>query len=176
MKTKHFANKIITLTLFILAGMVTKSQNESTGSVITWQEARDILVAHNKYRNDVHIDSLQWSSALAAEAQAWAENLAKKGCKFYHSKTTNGENLFWSSDESTGKEAVDSWGEEIKYYHGGKIIASKVPKYGHYTQMVWEKTKYVGGGKAICKDGSVIWVCHYSPAGNIISQYPYKRR
>jgi hypothetical protein len=47
---------------------------------------------------------------------------------------------------------------------------------GHYTQVVWRKTRELGCGYATCKrDGFLVefWACNYSPAGNVRGQEPY---
>ena len=46
---------------------------------------------------------------------------------------------------------------------------------GHYTQVVWRKSPS-SGSVATCQNGQYtedIWICNYSPAGNIIGQAPY---
>jgi len=45
---------------------------------------------------------------------------------------------------------------------------------GHYTAVVWRNTTSVGCGVANCGDGlRSIWVCQYSPPGNVVGQRPY---
>ena len=51
------------------------------------------------------------------------------------------------------------------------------PDVGHYTQMVWQDTTKVGGGKAQYtrgphKDAWII-VGKYSPGGNVLTKYAY---
>lgn len=38
---------------------------------------------------------------------------------------------------------------------------------GHFTQMVWIKTKYFGIGKATSKSGKIFVVAYYYPAGEL---------
>ena len=87
-----------------------------------------------------------------------------------HSKTSKGENIYWSTNEYKAEEVVDSWASEKKFYNGGKIKSNKVSKYGHYTQIVWKSTKLVGCGRAKCKNGNEIWVCTYYPPGNYLGE------
>jgi len=70
--------------------------------------------------------------------------------------------------------AIDMWANEKAYYDynlnsgGGYIV-------GHYTQLVWQKSRKVGCAKANSKTdrgGSYI-VCRYYPAGNIVGEKPY---
>jgi pathogenesis-related protein 1 len=39
--------------------------------------------------------------------------------------------------------------------------------------MVWKETTHVGMGIAICKNGGMIIVANYNPAGNYIGEKPY---
>ncbi|MEA2042995.1 MAG: CAP domain-containing protein [Bacteroidota bacterium] len=156
-----------------LTGMFFNLTAQNNGSRLTDEQRREALTRHNKYRADVGTNPLVWSNELATEAQAWADKLAKKGCAFEHSKTSHGENLYWASWKSTATEAINSWAEEIKYYHGQAISYSNYSKMGHYTQMVWYNTTEVGCAIGSCKNGSTIWVCTYNPAGNYIGEKPY---
>lgn len=142
-------------------------------SNLSEEEQAQIVKEHNKWRSQVNVADIAWSDELAIEAQKWANHLVKSGCRGVHSNTTNGENIYWSSAESTPKEVVDDWASEIEYYKGGKINSSKIMKYGHYTQVVWYNTTEVGCGRAKCKNGSEIWVCTYAPSGNYIGEKPY---
>ena len=158
---------ILSIIYFSYAG------TQSSNSSLTKEEQSELVSAHNKWRAMVGVDSVAWSEELAEEAQKWAEYLAKKGCRMKHSNTKNGENIYWSDYKSSPVEVVSEWASERKYYKGEKIKPSKISKYGHYTQMIWHNTKYVGCGKAICKNGSEIWVCSYSPAGNFLGERAY---
>ncbi|MEM9017804.1 MAG: hypothetical protein AAGC68_12385, partial [Verrucomicrobiota bacterium] len=48
---------------------------------------------------------------------------------------------------------------------------------GHYTQMVWRRTREIGAGKAVIQKGQyrgwVIVVGIYDPPGNFGGQAPY---
>ncbi len=90
-----------------------------------------------------------------------------------------GENLVWTWQDPrpengfiyTPEEAVDAWGNEVKYYDlaTGKCKGGVC---GHYTQLVWHNTTDVGCGRASCGNAEV-WVCNYLPAGNFIGRKPY---
>jgi len=74
------------------------------------------------------------------------------------------------------------WYEEIKDYpfssggfKGNNDALFK--RIGHFTQTVWEDTKYVGYGYAYNKDCPMYksYIAgRYSPAGNFNNQYPTK--
>ena len=47
-------------------------------------------------------------------------------------------------------------------------------KVGHFTQLVWDNTKYVGVGTALnVKTGRICIVARYSPPGNVYVPYWY---
>ena len=151
----------------------------ATGSKVLQSDAQEALDFHNKVRTDVKSPPLQWSTELASYAQRWANHLADN-CKLEHRPGSGvwaqkyGENIFWGGGEDyTVLQASESWYSEIKGYKYGKLTNNNWYKAGHYTQMVWKTTTYVGMGMAICKDGSVLIVANYSPGGNYIGEKPY---
>ena len=95
-----------------------------------------------------------------------------------------GENIFWAgavtwSDGKTAKQDVtptqvtDSWGSEKANYTYSSNSCEAGKTCGHYTQVVWSKTTEVGCGTAVCDDSTQVWVCNYSPAGNMAGEKPY---
>lgn len=138
-----------------------------TGSSLTQDEVAKLLRMHNEARAQVGVQPLAWSSEIAARAQEWADYLASSG-QFDHSRNGYGENLAGAADL---EEAVGSWLSEKAAYHGGPIGANWA-QCGHYTQMVWGKTRLVGCGKGSSADYD-IWVCCYDPAGNVRGESPY---
>ncbi len=174
--------KIIIATLISLLLVTTGySQNESgfTGSKISQQDAEAALNFHNKVRSDVGAPPLEWSPALSAYAQEWANKLARN-CKIQHRPIGGkdgrkfGENIFWGGGkEFTALEASEAWYSEIKQYHYAPIDQSKWQPTGHYTQMVWSGTTKVGIGIAKCRGGQTIIVANYDPPGNFMGMKPY---
>jgi pathogenesis-related protein 1 len=141
-----------------------------------------IVKAHNQWRSQVGVPELTWSDKLVNVAQDWAEKLKEDGCGFYHSHNGYGENLFkaspvmWSDgkralQETSPEKVTNSWGNEIKDYNYSDNSCSGVC--GHYTQVVWKETTEVGCARSVCDDHSQIWVCSYSPAGNMAGKKPY---
>jgi len=137
------------------------------------------LDAHNKYRVDVGLSNLVWSSLLADQAQAWADTLAENDNTSSSTDRVNvGENIaFGSSRSSTITEFVDAWAEEKEDFIEGMSYPAcsatgDVEDVEHYTQMVWEKTEKVGCGMAT-KDGKMYYVCQYYPTGNIDGEVVY---
>jgi len=153
----------------------------------------DMLAAHNSYRAATGSPALKWSDSLQTKAQNWADKLEAQGCSMSHSGP--GENLYYASakksatsKDSSGnwifelsvqaiddKTVTDSWGSENQWfdYSNNKCNAPAGRSCGHYTQVVWKSTTEVGCGNAVCGDSSQVWVCNYSPAGNMAGQKPY---
>ncbi len=136
-----------------------------------------ITAAHNKVRARLDIAPLEWSPELARYAQAWADKLARKGCRLQHrpptgaDKQLHGENIFsMSGDTPTADAVVDEWAAEVKDYNPKTNRCKGVC--GHYTQVVWRKSQKLGCGMAACGDTEV-WVCNYDPAGNWQGERPY---
>ncbi|WP_052177778.1 CAP domain-containing protein [Methylotenera sp. G11] len=147
-----------------------------------------VVAAHNKWRAEAGVQALSHSPKLAKSAQAWANHLKQsQHCTMQHSKPKGsyGENLYWASPLmwSDGRkelrkvsptEVIDSWANEKDDYDLARNACRTGAICGHYTQIVWRDTAKVGCGMATCSDSrEQIWVCHYSPAGNIAGETPY---
>jgi uncharacterized protein YkwD len=130
-----------------------------------------ILTAHNVVRSSLGISRLNWSPALAQDAASWAEVLIREGTFRHDRDPRHGQNLY----EIVGGVpspwgVVSAWNSEARNYHPETNACSGVC--GHYTQLVWRSTTYVGCGSA--RDGSrEVWVCDYSPPGNYVGERPY---
>ena len=108
-----------------------------------------------------------------------------------------GENIFSSGNTAaTGADAVQWWIGEKEWYHHdqddgmagynnqppGCVIVRDSPACrarqgycfcGHFTQVIWKNTQYVGCGKATAANGWVYFICNYYPAGNWRGEKPY---
>jgi len=133
-----------------------------------------IVERHNYHREKVGAPDIHWSDTLAEYAQNWAEKLTKT-CQLKHSGGQYGENIFWSSTPRNADYVVDHWCEEEKYFNhkNPTYIKGKSSKSGHYSQVIWAKSLFVGAGMAYCPDGSQMWVCVYDPPGNFIGDKAY---
>jgi len=157
---------IILLPLFLSASTVAINDEKPINQKM-------VVTQHNLLRQDLQISPLQFSQDCADFAQHWAEKLAKRNKGLVHSKKSKfGENIYWCSDTSNETEMVTAWAEEKKYFSTRKKKSNS--KNGHYSQMIWENTKFVGTGMATAKDGSQYWVCAYYPPGNWIGEKAYK--
>ncbi len=166
---------------FIFLSIVISSVGIQAQSLVKQSDITAILDHHNNVRKEVNTKPLVWSNSLAAYAQKWAEHLASKGSRIFHSECVHpdgrilGENIFWgSSFESFSLlDACESWYVEKNQYTYGTVGDANWHGVGHYTQMVWKTTREVGVGVARTKSGGIIVVASYYPAGNMVGDYPY---
>ena len=169
-----------------------KNSNNETAADFT----NNILAVHNRERAAVGVPPLVWNDKLAADAKAWADNMAVTH-KFVHCGYTpgcdthgEGENMqaetfgdtnTYGNTPSTAK-LQDGWVNEKNYYQ--QWATNSLPKTanwtgwfpGHYNQMVWNTTKEVGCATGFTQPGflhGVYLICRYSPPGNIPGQKPY---
>ncbi len=134
---------------------------------------RQMVNAHNSWRQEIGVAPLSWSPKLASFAQDWANTLVARN-EFKHRANNNyGENLAASQGKSfSPTSVVKYWGEEVRDYNYKTNSCKSGEMCGHYTQLVWNKTKEVGCAKAQSGNKEV-WVCNYNPPGNYIGQKPY---
>jgi hypothetical protein len=137
-----------------------------------------MLAAHNKYRSEVGVPPLSWSSELASNAQIWAEYLATRAHRLQHSGLAGtGENVAeWTSGHKTPSQLIDLWAEEKELFTPGIFPhVSRTGKWetiAHYSQIIWMETTQVGCGFAN-GDGNDYLVCLYSPQGNVFTEKVY---
>ncbi|KAJ1360486.1 hypothetical protein KIN20_019475 [Parelaphostrongylus tenuis] len=98
-------------------------------------------------------------------------------CRFSHSNANDyGENLYTIHTPGFDKRiiaeiATESWFEELEDYGVGKAniltkqLFNRTGQIGHYTQLVWQGTRYVGCGIRDCRSSTLV-VCQYKDKGN----------
>ncbi len=134
------------------------------------------LAAHDDIRSALGIAPLAWDAALAATAQAWADQCVDLAAPFGFIDTNPnrsdgypwyvGENAYASAGSASGVNAVALWASESQNYDYDTNTCSQVC--GHYTQIVWAVTEFVGCGISSCPGlsfGNSV-VCNYGPGGN----------
>ena len=172
----------------------------STGTAdteLTIEERQQMLDAHNAERQKYPgVGALQWSPELERYAREWAMAVAS-GAKSGHrpDRQNNplrpgevvGENMYVEGpiSGSTGVNAVDWFISEKQWYHhdqdngGGPLgeppgcTAPPNNACGHFTQVIWKDTQYVGCGTAIAANNQKWYVCNYYPPGNWNRTKPY---
>ena len=141
---------------------------------------RRILAVHNRERQNLGLEPLNWNPALAQSAQQWADHLAATG-RFEHAPENayrpEGENLWAGSKGFFAPEAmVDAWVREKKFFRPGLFpdnsTTGRVEDVGHYTQVVWRATKEVGCAHAASAREDIL-VCRYAEAGNYRGEQPF---
>jgi pathogenesis-related protein 1 len=168
--------------LLLLAAFLSAGFPAQVSSPLTAPQQSEILKTHNEWRARVGTPPLRWSRDLADTAQSWAITLADR-CRSEHSDTDLGENLFMASALEIGArrqlarvtsgEVVAAWAAEVADYSYATNSCARRKTCGHYTQIIWNDTREVGCGMAICRDLGQIWVCEYRPAGNVEGRRPY---
>ena len=137
------------------------------------------LDVHNAARAEVGVAPLTWDDALAQEAEAYAQELARRH-RFEHDRDRNGhgENLYWysASTNTPMSDASKSWYDEIEVYRYRKCCGPNFSETGHYTQMIWHSTTAVGIGVAVSSRGETYVVARYNPTGNWQGEFPYPKR
>jgi uncharacterized protein YkwD len=139
-----------------------------------------ILAAHNRERQTLGLEPLNWNPALAQSAQRWAEHLAQTG-RFEHAPENHaapeGENL-WAGTKGyyTPEAMVDAWIREKRFFRPGTFpdnsTTGRVEDIGHYTQVVWRATREVGCAEAASPSEDIL-VCRYAEAGNYRGEQPF---
>jgi Tectonin domain/Cysteine-rich secretory protein family len=161
-------------------------------------DQQQILDTHNRERqNYPGVGALQWSPELERFAQEWAQAVARGEKSGHRPDRQNnpfkpgesvGENMYaWGppSRGVTGVNAVEWFISEKQWYHydqdNGRGSLGEPPgctappgqACGHFTQVIWKKTQYVGCGTAISADDKKWYVCNYYPPGNWNYEKPY---
>lgn len=142
---------------------------------------RRVLAAQNRERAMVGVPPLAWDAQLAADARRWADHLAASN-RFYHAPDEpgadpQGENLWSGTSGYYSPEAmVGLWAGEKRDFRPGTFPANSrtgdVEDVGHYTQLVWRRTRSVGCAVAR-GHGDDVLVCRYATAGNVLGETPF---
>uniref|UniRef100_A0A182P3P6 SCP domain-containing protein n=1 Tax=Anopheles epiroticus TaxID=199890 RepID=A0A182P3P6_9DIPT len=133
----------------------------------------DVLQRHNELRAKHSANPLHLNKELCEYAQQWANRLATDNKLQHRSSNKYGENLYacFGRDHIEGKDAVDSWYNEVKNYtYGVSDPGSNFSNIGHFTQVVWKGSQHLGVGIA-SKGTNVFVVCNYDPPGNVYGRY-----
>ena len=134
-----------------------------------------LLAAQNAERQRIGQPELVWSEGLAAQAQLWANSLARRG-SFEHSSggSGQGENLWMgTSGAFSPEQMIGGFISEARLFRPGRFpYVSRTGNWadvGHYSQIIWPGTREVGCALARGRDNDVL-VCRYWPAGNVMGQ------
>lgn len=139
-----------------------------------------MLKSHNDARRDMGQPPLRWNATLAADAQRYANQLARTRI-FRHSReprghTPQGENLWMgSSGYFSYDEMTASWTNERRWFRRAALprfsTTGRWADVAHYTQIIWHSTTDLGC--AIADNGKDEYlVCRYGPPGNVYGRDP----
>eukprot|EP00486_Rosalina_sp_Unknown_P003111 CAMPEP_0201574326 /NCGR_PEP_ID=MMETSP0190_2-20130828/18760_1 /ASSEMBLY_ACC=CAM_ASM_000263 /TAXON_ID=37353 /ORGANISM="Rosalina sp." /LENGTH=499 /DNA_ID=CAMNT_0048002439 /DNA_START=91 /DNA_END=1587 /DNA_ORIENTATION=+ len=144
------------------------------------------------------MNALHWDPVLAANSQKFTDrcSIGHNNNRVYDFKSLDSPKLstfnYDASDLSVGENflwyprtsatiyddamamAEEHWWNEHEDYDFATKYSSGVT--GHYTQMAWADTRYVGCGASICPSGStdmLFLICEYYPSGNFNGNRPY---
>ncbi|MGN6268330.1 MAG: CAP domain-containing protein [Sphingomonas sp.] len=139
---------------------------------------RILLDRQNAARRAVGVPPLVWNEALAADARAYAGQMARTG-RFAHADQPQGpgregENLWTGTrDAYSYREMVDAWVAEKRWFKNGVTpdfsTTGHYEDVAHYTQIIWRDSKAVGCALASNRSDDYL-VCRYSPPGNVVGQ------
>ncbi|CAM8927705.1 unnamed protein product [Rhodiola kirilowii] len=129
----------------------------------------EFLNAHNEVRAKYGEPLLKWNHTLERYAQQWA-SMRATDCKLVHAPNNQyGENLFWGKYRHwKPREVVKQWADEVAFYNSKNYHCAEGQQCGHYTQIVWRSSAWLGCAKQICLNGEIFVVCEYFPAGNYL--------
>ncbi|XP_066581252.1 uncharacterized protein [Prorops nasuta] len=146
-----------------------------------WRDSEFItecLCWHNVYRQRHYAPFLTMSPQLCEYAQTWANHLAHTNTFYYRNDRDTGQNLYCRPagaipGDVNGQEVASYWYSAVKQYDFMKesdILHTNVNA-GHFTQLIWASSQFLGVGKASSRSGKVIVVANYQPIGNISGQF-----
>ncbi|KAF8726920.1 hypothetical protein HU200_019403 [Digitaria exilis] len=135
--------------------------------------AHEFLEAHNALRAKYGVPPLRWSSKLARYARRWSW-LRRFDCVLMHSPASPyGENVFrGSGTDWRASDAIRDWASEAANFDWRAQACHPGQECGHFTQLVWNDTQYVGCGRTECFTQHVFITCSYDPAGNYKGEVP----
>lgn len=142
--------------------------------MLTFEELIEITAYINKYRILHKAKPIIYNTDISAFSQFWADNILSTK-EFKHSANHKyGENLFSMSSTRKVKKisvvttAIDCWYKEVNEYDFDN------PQFthgtGHFTQLVWDKTKFYGIGYSY-KNGKSVVCMNFDPPGNCPNKF-----
>ncbi len=142
------------------------------------------LSLHNQARRQFGVAPVGWSDALAAEAMAHAQYMARTGI-YGHDQTPGrrkkmGENLWRGQRGVFAYDVmVQVMVDEARFFRPGHFPNNSATgnwlAVAHYTQIVWPATTEIGCALASSATTDY-FVCRYAPTGNKDGVYLAGRR
>ncbi|XP_058178513.1 Golgi-associated plant pathogenesis-related protein 1-like [Anopheles ziemanni] len=133
---------------------------------------QQVLDFHNVLRAKHSAEPLVLDPQICQYAQQWANTLASKKVLQHRTNGKYGENLYalYGKTNVDASQVVNAWYNEVKYYTFGTSQPHNFSQVGHFTALVWKKSRKLGVGIA-AKGTNVYVVCNYDPPGNVMGHY-----
>lgn len=156
-----------------------EDKDEKSTGVKTKVDA-ECVQHHNKYRgNHDETDNVEWDEKLAKGAEEWVKKITESGQMRHATQEESdnaGENLAMRGSsqaftDSACQHAVANWYSEIKDFDFNTKSGRGT---GHFTQVVWKKSKKIGCAVGAIKKGDMFHeyvVCRYMESGNWQGEY-----
>ncbi|KHJ98520.1 SCP-like protein [Oesophagostomum dentatum] len=102
---------------------------------------KQIINSHNARRRVHGVPDLRWNDQLAAQAQAWAERVARQAYISYRELSGIGENITFFPRDLDPEAIVEHWYEEHEKYEYDTPGWQCGTNY--FTQVIWRETEEV---------------------------------
>ncbi|XP_017047463.2 Golgi-associated plant pathogenesis-related protein 1 isoform X1 [Drosophila ficusphila] len=130
---------------------------------------RSVLKETNRYRDLHNARPLKMDENLTSYAQEWADHLACNNLLETRPLPLYGQNIICARKELFAVNQIMKLWYQEKYNYD--YFKPEFDLYtGHFTQMVWRETEFLGVG--VSSNDSRIWiVCNFNPPGNITGHF-----
>ncbi|XP_074643232.1 venom allergen 5-like [Tubulanus polymorphus] len=179
---------VLTITVLLLGVCCLGSR---VSGYMTDTKRQELLDEHNRLRAELHRYGLPWASNMKAlewdDRAEYSAFLWAKRCIYRHDTDSQrrfkpysqvGQNYFILPPDYKGtlKGLVKAWFDEYKDYDSASNTCTSGKECGHYLQVVWANTQYVGCyDQEVCsKDKKRFIVCNYVSRGYLKNVKPYK--
>ena len=161
-------------TINIQQSFIDKYDGETSDYTRENNYIKKALEIHNDIRKKHMCEKLILSNELSEMAQKYADKCSNSGkivfCTDLFKDDIIGQNIYILDKKKFDvNEICYEWYNEKKYYdfNSNKYIKDT----GHFTQLIWKSTKYIGFGCSNNSQGKKYFVANYYPAGNTFNEF-----
>ncbi|KAK8937330.1 hypothetical protein KSP39_PZI012016 [Platanthera zijinensis] len=141
---------------------------------------REFTKAHNQARKAVGVKPLHWNQNFAQYAESFASHMevGQPGtCEFGREApiTSYGMNAVVANLETEAPTVVEWWTQGQQYYNANKNSCASefINTCRAFLQVVWGASEILGCGRVPCGKDGRLFLCLYSPPGNIMGGHPF---